>query len=783
MKSKMFRILGVVAAVSMLAATLTAIPALAISSSGLTIVNKTISTATTYTLTFNLGATLPLGAAAITVGFPTGTTGLGAATATLEAGPGLGTGAVPVAAVVIANPAGTTNLTVTTVANMGAGAIVQLIFTGIINPPTVGDFTVTLKTATETTAITAGTFTTIVPVPPILPGVASVYNSAGVLMSTSNSLTTALGAVLAGGSITLTPGLYNTAFVGNALSCTIKGTTTAADVILTSIGAWAMNGATVVIDKVTIDGSTGVLTMTNATAGTVSNSVLKGAVLTMAGAGTNTVDTCAFTVLTVANGFANGAAATVKTSTFSVAGTGVGIANGANVTVSGCTFTGVTAAGIGIALTAGAANVIGTSTFTGLTTALAVTAPAAVAFNGNTVSTCGVTLGASAIAVTSTAGLSVTNCKITGSLANIINVAANDNLVVVMFNEFSGNVSSATNAGGVGFLNVTHNYWGGAAAPTSTATVSYALPLGKAATASSFAAALTLNATATARVNITASTASTLLGAGILTGIPVGVALPTTVTAVNYYDVFGVATTAATIQFYGTTTAPITASSAVYFYNTTFGRWDPAAYTVNIFGNYVEVTVGATPTAAQFVGLPFALVTINPTAPAAPPVAVIAQYPLNGAVAIPIDVTFTWPAVAGATSYDFVLAQELGQIDKFAIPDYGSTTPTNAVKASTDMKYNTQYWWRVRSVNSIGSSAWTVGTFTTAKEPAAVVTPTTTIIVPTQPAVTPTVIITTSAPVEQTPVIPSYLLWAVIAVGAVLVIVVIVLIVRTRRIS
>jgi hypothetical protein len=163
------------------------------------------------------------------------------------------------------------------------------------------------------------------------------------------------------------------------------------------------------------------------------------------------------------------------------------------------------------------------------------------------------------------------------------------------------------------------------------------------------------------------------------------------------------------------------------------------------------------------------------------------QNPTQGATNVPVDTTFTWPAVAGAT-YQFVIAEELGNVDKFAIIDYSATCPTNATVLRETLKYDTTYWWRVRAVTATTQSDWTTAFFTTEPAPVATSTttttpPVTTIIVPTQPVATPTVTIInsgTSAP--TTPVIPTYLLWAVIAVGAVLVIAVIVLIVRTRRI-
>jgi hypothetical protein len=171
------------------------------------------------------------------------------------------------------------------------------------------------------------------------------------------------------------------------------------------------------------------------------------------------------------------------------------------------------------------------------------------------------------------------------------------------------------------------------------------------------------------------------------------------------------------------------------------------------------------------------------------PVVSAAQFPLNGAVGVPVDATFSWPAVPGAT-YEFVLAEELGNVDKFAIIDYSATTPTNAIGPKETLKNNTLYWWRVRAVTATSTSAWSVYFFTTA--PAPVVTTATSnngggttltvtntsVVITQQPATTITY---TNGGTSSTE-IPAYLLWAVVAVGAVLVISVIVLIVRTRKI-
>jgi hypothetical protein len=162
--------------------------------------------------------------------------------------------------------------------------------------------------------------------------------------------------------------------------------------------------------------------------------------------------------------------------------------------------------------------------------------------------------------------------------------------------------------------------------------------------------------------------------------------------------------------------------------------------------------------------------------------------PANGATGVDVNTTFTWPAVSGANvTYEFVIAEETGQTDKFAIIDYSATTPTNASPLRETLKYNTQYWWRVRATNGTVTSAWSTFFFTTEVAPPTTTGGTGTTI--TIPPVTSTVI-TITQPVTSITLtggttgnsIPPALLWAVIAIGAILIIAVIVLIVRTRRI-
>jgi hypothetical protein len=176
------------------------------------------------------------------------------------------------------------------------------------------------------------------------------------------------------------------------------------------------------------------------------------------------------------------------------------------------------------------------------------------------------------------------------------------------------------------------------------------MPLGSAPTAGSLSvgAATSLDASATAGV-IIASATNTELGVIMLGANPVTTALPSTVTVKGCYDVFGVGAASANLQFNGSTAKPITATDDVYMWDTIFGQWDDLGAARNVYGNYVSVS------GASISGSVFALVTVLPTVPPVTP-DITPQYPADGATNVPVDVTFTWPAVAAATGYQFAIA-------------------------------------------------------------------------------------------------------------------------------
>jgi hypothetical protein len=168
----------------------------------------------------------------------------------------------------------------------------------------------------------------------------------------------------------------------------------------------------------------------------------------------------------------------------------------------------------------------------------------------------------------------------------------------------------------------------------------------------------------------------------------------------------------------------------------------------------------------------------------------MAQAPAASAVDVGLRPTFSWATVPAATAYELELADN---------PFYANAKSKKPLSHTVwtwdlDLEYDTTYYWRVRAVTATEEGAWSEGVFTTIAEavppaPELYECPTcglsfdtidklqkhweaVHVAPPPPPAPAPVV----------TPPIPDYLLWTIIAIGAVLVIVVIVLIVRTRRV-
>jgi len=122
--------------------------------------------------------------------------------------------------------------------------------------------------------------------------------------------------------------------------------------------------------------------------------------------------------------------------------------------------------------------------------------------------------------------------------------------------------------------------------------------------------------------------------------------------------------------------------------------------------------------------------------------------PVPGATGVPLTPGFTWAPYLDSTKYEFKLA-----------------VSTTAYKCEEKLDYGTSYFWAVRAVEPAASALSPVASFTTEKAPPP----------PPPPPVEP--------PPPPPPVVTPAIIWAIIGIGAVLIIAVIVLIVRTRRIA
>jgi len=135
--------------------------------------------------------------------------------------------------------------------------------------------------------------------------------------------------------------------------------------------------------------------------------------------------------------------------------------------------------------------------------------------------------------------------------------------------------------------------------------------------------------------------------------------------------------------------------------------------------------------------------------------------PIAGATNVSLNPPFSWTPISGATEYEFILATDSALTQTVEGTPVYVPDPAWQVPAGT-LEYSTSYFWGVRATKPT-MSPQSIGSFTTMAEPV-------------EPA--PPFVIEPTPPTPQ--IVPGYI-YAIIGVGAVLVIVVLVLIVRTRR--
>ena len=481
------------------------------------------------------------------------------------------------------------------------------------------------------------------------------------------------------------------------------------------------------------------------------------------------------------------------------------------ITISGNTIAG--ASGIGVTVTAGVATV-SDNTLSGLNQAVTVTAGTAT-ITGNTIDNCGLAVsttaaaGKAAIGVTATTALSITNNNISNGPNDIIEitVGATSSNINMMFNNLTDNAKGIDNNDTVtaNTLNATHNWWGVASGPATgmnvtdgavNDTTSY---LGGEATGNFALASATLITKTTVGVDVTATpavaTAPAIIGVANYTANPQA-ATPLPAIAGGFYDVYLADATAGDtasvlVKFYN---ANITANTTVYVWGTLGGGWQPvtaAAQGVNLFEGfaYANISTTTTPSVVALAGTPFALCE----APVAALTTPTLSSPDTGDDTVSLTPVFTWEAVATADGYYFEFADNAN----FVAPlvkldgDYGRLIVT-AYAYVTELPYSTPYYWRVKAVKgtveagNLAQSAWSTSVFVTMDEPEEPVPPvviseTPDIVIPAAPTPIIEPIVEVITP-PATPITPAWI-YAIIGVGAVLVIAVVVLIVRTRRVA
>ena len=154
--------------------------------------------------------------------------------------------------------------------------------------------------------------------------------------------------------------------------------------------------------------------------------------------------------------------------------------------------------------------------------------------------------------------------------------------------------------------------------------------------------------------------------------------------------------------------------------------------------------------------------------------------PGNGDTGVPLSPAFSWESAKAADAFEFVLATD----SAFTAVLVTETVSTDAFQPAVTLEYDTNYYWKVRALKAaVAISRWSdISVFTTAAEvvaPAEVWTcPLDGLTFDSQAALQAH---NAAAHAPVVPLTPAYI-WAIVIIGAILVIAVIVLIVTTRRV-
>jgi hypothetical protein len=836
MKKRISKILGIGLTLSLLISLiLTASPVSALTQPSVSLSNDDISaTGVGYSMLFTLAKDLPEGGK-IVVEFPTGTdlTGVVAADINLSATSGIGSdsfGGV-VATTIVKSPSATTGPTVTitvpdvnTQDKIGLGAMVQVHIDDVKNPGSPGDYTLDVSTltsgdATIEAAVTSTTYTLEAPTIPALPGIVSVYNDIGILMAQYTGATGIQDALDAAGEdwvVKIGPGTYTENPYTTYDGLTIEGIGAVEDIIIN--GDWYSDYEDITFDGLSINGEMYIdtgsddLLIQNCVFGKLSSTADE--FLIWWDSDTTDDATIKDCVIDTTKGTADDDIGIVATAhgltvdgcSFMLNHDDIGVGTDADTVVKNSDFTG--SSGVGVAIGYDDVDVMN-NTFDGVDNAVNVDGAADVIIKGNTIMNCtgdvynggwGAQTNGGAIHIEYASNVVIVSNDIMDTDADeyaIVCEAMDDyEEIFVIYNNITGNAKNIDN-NYAGELDASNNWWGSADGPAAGSTagaVDTSPWLGSAvsmATADYDTDADLNDKSGTGIVVRSPYVAADgdddydheLIAVAALTGNP-GAATPYPPLPSTFLDVYvsdaDVENVEITIRFYD----DVAENDQVMAWSALAGEWVQCSDSgINEFSGYgwCRIRHDTTPDLEELQGLGFVIVRVPPPPPTLP--APVLEAPMTGDDTVSKTPSFSWSAVSGADGYFFELADNANFVAPLAKQsgDLGRLNVT-AYAYVQELDYSTAYYWRVKAVSgteaadNLVESAWVAGLFTVMAEPEE---PTPPIVVEEQPPVVIEPIIELPDVIEE-PITPGWI-YAIIAIGAVLVIAVIVLIVRTRR--
>jgi hypothetical protein len=485
----------------------------------------------------------------------------------------------------------------------------------------------------------------------------------------------------------------------------------------------------------------------------------------------------------------------------------------ASTKVKGTTITGNAAGSAGVEVTGCGVATIDGSTLQSLDTALYVDATK-VTLKNSIVDTCGAAKLGKGDAIYVTGGNTTTFLMYNNTVQNTaeLNWALNIGSGVannIHFNNILNN-TQAIKGPGVGG-NYTHNWWGSADGPgfdeneitggppykfiplgSSVESASLAVSKGKVSSLDTQEPVPTVGIVVDILDDDGNTSYADLIGVAKYTGNPESVApsILGTGSVLAYYDVYVVGVSEnVRLKIYG---AP-SKYTKLYYAGGISGTWDRVLGTnVNTSKEYLYVTIGDASEdliPSDLSGTAFALVE-DKTAMNGPSIDPGDGSPTIGAYDVPIEPMFTWAKIdedgIRAIRYEVALSED----PTFTIIEWSYNVDETFYKVDEPLRYDTTYYWRVRGVLGepyqenrqwmTPATPWTVGIFTTESEPEPAPDPI--VVNPVKPEVNVEIPPTKITIEPSDPAIPNYMLWIIVAVGAVLIIALIVLIVRTRRV-